>query len=194
MGKYLLFTCSFAGLVWLADVEDKIICSLDNFKIGELFVAYHMALVWELLKLKGLAQKPVSSAALQSEGYFLEGFLFFEKKRETFDLLQLAVKYHKKKYLWDTVHSCKMYNSVIFSTVRVVQLLLPQSVLENIYHLPHAALSSSFPPQPSPRQPSVCFLSQWIYLFWIFHVSGSGVFEVHFNLKEPVWYSNVQEF
>lgn len=79
-----------------------------------------------------------------------------------------------------------MHNSVIFSSVRVVQLLLPQSVLENIYHLLHAPLSSSSPPQPSPRQPPVCFLSQWIYLFWIFHVSGSSVFEVHFNLKEPV--------
>lgn len=67
----------------MADVEDKIICALDNFKIGgELFVAYHMALVWELLKLTGLAQKPVSSAALQSEGYFFRRmFVFWEEKR-----------------------------------------------------------------------------------------------------------------
>lgn len=125
MGKYLLFTCSFAGLVWLADVEDKIICSLDNFKIGELFVAYHMALVWELLKLTGLAQKPVSSAALQSEGYFLEGFLFFEKKRETFDLLQLAVKYHKKKIY-----------EIQFTLVKcTIQWFLVQSELCNCYYL-----------------------------------------------------------
>lgn len=65
----------------MADVEDKIICLLDNFKIGELFVAYHMALGMGVAETDRTGPKPVSSAALQSEGYFRRKILFFEKKR-----------------------------------------------------------------------------------------------------------------
>ena len=28
------------------------------------------------------------------------------------------------------------------------------------------------PPAPGSSQPSICFLSLWIYLFWVFHVIG----------------------
>ena len=82
MGRCLVFTGSFAVLVSLADAEDKMTCTLDDFKVGgELFVANHMAFVWELPKLAGLAQKPVSSAALQSEVYFFRRiFVFWEKR------------------------------------------------------------------------------------------------------------------
>ena len=29
-----------------------------------------------------------------------------------------------------------------------------------------------FPPPLTPWQPPVCFLSLWIYLYWIFHING----------------------
>ena len=36
----------------------------------------------------------------------------------------------------------------------------------------HLAVTPYLPPSPCLKQPLICFLFLWIYLFWIFHISG----------------------
>lgn len=94
------------------------------------------------------------------------------------------------KFIESKISHFKMNNSVAFQYIyNVVQPPLLSS--SKIFSLPPnktpLSSSSSFPAPSSPWQVLICFLSLWIYLFWIFLRNGNILY-----LTFYIWYLSLK--
>lgn len=95
----------------------------------------------------------------------------------------------KITFTQDKIRYIRVYSSVGFSIL--TSLCKNYLIPEHFYHLLqrnpihirshcHSSLTPTWPPSPSSWQPLICFLSQWICLFWHFKIlSYQGMYQ-HF--------------
>lgn len=85
------------------------------------------------------------------------------------------------KYMTHRIYCFNHFKSVPFSGIKHITILCNNHycLFPEKFHHPQMetlypfSISSSFPHPSSLWQPKICFLSQWIWLFWIFHINGT---------------------